>query len=268
MATIPNGYDFGRALMDNGLNILKNTGSVRGQNLLAYMNSPFVQFVRDDFGGDALDTLKWAVDGDTGTTTFAIPAAGSTVAGGSLTGSTAADDNEFISIYGHAIHSGDRNAGFLCTWEVDVVTDICIEMGLCDPISDYTLPAVSDIDTPTITNGAVTLAMLAMDTDQTLQTATLLLDGDATYATSAVAPSPAWSPTAATRYTTIIQTAGDHVWCAILGPQYQTLRKMKTTAAAFEGGTLVQPRVTFGNRAGSSAKAPVLYRLWAWSDKA
>ena len=268
MATIPNGYDFGRALIESEFNLMKMAATPRGRSILDYQINPRANFIRDDFSDDTLSTFKWAVDGDTGTTAFAVPAAGSTVAGGSITGSTAADDNEFIAIYGSAIHSGDRNAGFLCTWEVDVVTDICIEMGLSDVITDYTLPAVSDIDTPTITNGAVTVALLAMDTDQTLQTATLLLDGDSTYATSKVDPSVAWSPTAATRYTTIIQTSGDHVWCAILGPQYQTLREMKTTSAAFEGGTLVQPRVTFGNRAGSSAKAPVLYRLWAWSDKA
>lgn len=267
MATIPNGYDFGRALIESEMRILKGAGTPRGRNIQSYMNSPFSAFIKDDFVSDTLNTFLWTVDGDTGTTPFAVPAAGSTVQGGTMAGSTATDDNEFISIYGHAIHSGDRNAGMLCTWEVDVVTDLCLEIGLCDPLTDYTLPAVNDIDTPSITNGAVTLAMLAMDTDQTLTTATLLMDGDATYATSKVDPATAWSPTAATKYTTIVQASGDNVWLAILGPQYQTLVECKGVAA-FEGGTLVQPRVTFGNRAAASAKAPILYRLWAWSDKA
>lgn len=273
MAFIPNAFDYGR--MKAGLVAHPMAlGSVLDPAVLRAMLFPNAwqsnRFVLDDFEGDTLNTFLWAVDGDTGTTSFAIPAAGSTVAGSIISGNTAADDNEAISIYGHPTLSGDKNAGMAVRFKFDDVTDIFFETGLTDPLTDYTLPAINDIDTPTITNGAVTVAVIAMDTDQTLTTAALICDGDATYATSKV-NFGTWAPTADVWYTAIIQTNTNDVRAYIYdtdtpGAPVLVAGGFQEKLLGFEGGTLVQPWFIAGNRT-TDGGLPVLDFMAYWADR-
>ena len=266
MARIPNAADFGMRLVEGGLNPRQRAGGIRNSLLSSMRESPFFTGIFDDFTVDTLSTFNWAVDGDTGTTSFAVPAAASAIAGGGITGTTAADNNEAISIYGHPVWSGDKNCGMLVTAKFDVVTNMFFETGFTDPLTDYTLPAINDIDTPSITNGAVTVATLTMDTSQTLTTAALITDGDATYATAKTQPTSAWSPTAATEFTAVIQCIGDTAVCAVFDANYSRVFKI-ASVSGFEGGTAVQPWFIVGNRT-TSAIVPVIRRLWVWGDKA
>lgn len=273
MATIPSGHDFGRAI-GGQLTHPRSFQRIQDPAVLKGLLYPAAfqgtRFIIDDFEGDTLNTFLWAVDGDTGTTSFAIPAAGSTVDQSIIKGDTATDDNEGVSIYGSATWSGDKNCGMAVRWRSSVVALTYAEMGFTDPLSDYTLPAINDIDTPTITNGAVTVAVLAWDKSQTLTTAALITDGNTTYATAKVNVGT-FSPTIDNFYTTIIQTHGDNVelWVydtndaanPVLVPNgYQ----VKT--AGIEGGTLVQPWFFLGNKTSNSASVDLDY-IAVWSDR-
>lgn len=266
MARIPNAADYGLRLIESEFRPEKRAGGIRNSLLASMRANHRIQLIEEEFVGDTLDTEKWAVAGDTGTTSFAIPAAGSTIAGSGITGTTATDNNEAISIKGHAIWSGDRNCGMLFTASFDVVADFFWEAGFTDPVSDDTLPAFNDPDTPSITNGAVTVAVLAQDTSQTYTTAQLLTDGDATYATAATQPSSAWAPTAGAYFTGIIQCIGDTVVAAVLDANMSRVFRI-SKVSGFEGGTLVQPWFIVGNRT-TSAIVPVIRRIHVWQDKA
>lgn len=274
MARLVNASDYGR--MFNGLPGFsrRNFDHLGPRGLMASMFPNMWMdkvFLFDDFVDDTLNTFHWAVGSDTGTTAFAIPAEGSTVANGVITGSTAADDNEAISIYGSAVWQGDKNCGMAVRWKTDIVANYFFEMGFTDPLTDYTLPAINDIDTPTITNGATTVAVLALDTDQTLQTAGLICDGNATYATSKVNVGT-WAPTADNWYTTVIQTDGDDVMLWVYDSNTASAPTLvsggfQSKVAGFEGGDLVQPWVIFGNRAAANAAAPVIDLICVWQDR-
>lgn len=265
MARIPNAADYGLRLIESEFRPEKRSGGIRNALLANMANNPRIQMIREDFTGDTLNTALWAVDGDTGTTALAIPAAGSVIAGNGITGTTAADNNEAISIYGAAQWAGDLNCGMLFTAKFDVVTNFFWEAGFTDPLTDYTLPAFNDPDTPSITNGAVTVAVLAQDTSQTLTTAQLLCDGDATYTTSKTPPTSAWGPTAGAYFTAIIQCIGDTVVAAVFDSNLSRVFKV-SKVSGFEGGTLVQPWFIVGNRT-TSAIVPVIRRIHVWQDK-
>ncbi len=265
MARIPNAADYGLRLIESEFRPEKRSGGIRNALLANMQDNSRIQMVREEFNGDTLNTALWTVAGDTGTTSLAIPAEGSVIAGNGITGTTATDNNEAISIYGSAQWSGDLNCGMLFTAKFDVVTDFFWEAGFTDPLSDYTLPAFNDPDTPSITNGAVTVAVLAQDTSQTYTTAQLLCDGDATYTTSKSAPTAVWGPTAATYFTVIIQCIGDTVVGGIFDANLSRVARF-SKVSGFEGGTLVQPWFIVGNRT-TSAIVPVIRRIWVWGDK-
>ncbi len=273
MASITNGADYGR-LVAGMLPHPKSFGRVLDPGVLRGLLYPAAfhgtRFIIDDFEGVTLDDKKWTVAGDTGTTNFVIPAAGSTVNASVISGDTSTDDNEAISIYGHANWSGDKNCGMAVRWRSSVVDDTFFELGFTDPLTDYTLPAINDIDTPSITNGAVTVAVQVRDTGQTLTTAALVADGDTTYATTKIAHGT-WAPTADTFYTSIVQLYGDTVMSWIFDtntPSGPTLVSggEKSLVAAVEGGTLVQPWFIFGNRTSNSAAVDLDY-IAVWQDR-
>lgn len=270
---VPTATDYGtlrKGLVPHPMALAASLDQTTLRSLLFPLAWQANRFVLDDFEGDTLNTFLWTVDGDTGTTSFAIPAAASTVAGSIIAGNTAGDDNEAISIYGHPTLCGDKNAGMAVRFKFDDVTDIFFETGLTDPLTDYTLPAINDIDTPTITNGAVTVAVIAMDTDQTLKTAALITDGNATYAT-AKTDFGTWSPTANIWYTAIVQTDGDDVFAYIYNTDDARQPILvsggaKSAVSAFEGGTLVQPWFIAGNRT-TDGGLPVLDFLAYWAER-
>lgn len=273
MAFIPNAFDYGRlkgGLVAHPLAMghILDPGTLRAMLFPNAWQSN--RFVFDDFEGDTLNTFLWAVDGDTGTTSFAIPAAGSTIAASIVRGDTATDDNEGISIYGHATLCGDKNAGMAVRWKSSVVALTYQELGFTDPLSDYTLPAINDIDTPTITNGAVTVAVQARDASQTLTSMALITDGDSTYATGKVNHGT-FVPTIDTWYTSIVQLNGDNVVSYIYNTNTPSAPSLVagglvSNDLAVEGGTLVQPWFFFGNKTSNSAAVDLDFMAY-WADR-
>ena len=279
MARTMNGSDFGHFLAGftgSRKKAFDKLASPRGMMAALYPHMFMdTTFMFDDFTDDAINTFRWTVDGDTGTTNFAIPAAASAVANGVITAATAADDAEGVSIYGHPVWKGDLNCGMAIRWQVDDVTDVRIEMGFTDPLTDYTLPAVDDVDTPSISNGAVTVAVFHMDTAQTLVTPAFVMDGDSTYATTKVTllspAAAAFTPVVNTWYTTVIQLSSNDMakcWLYDTNTAGSPVLKSSATAsaAAVEGGTLVQPWAFFGNRT-TDGYTPQIDFIAAWQDR-
>lgn len=226
-----------------------------------------MRFFFDDFEGDTINLDNWTVDGDSGTTSFAI-AATNTVARSTIVANTASDDNEFVTIYGHCNWSGDKNCGAAIRWMLPDVTDVAFEFGFSDPLSDYTLPAINDIDTPTITNGAINVAVVAFDTDQTLTTCALVTDGDSTYATQ---KANLFTPVINTWYTTIIQIDGDDVFTVTYNTDTPSAPVLvsasdKSIVSAFEGGTLAEFRFTCGNRT-TDGLLPEIDFIALWQER-
>ena len=273
MAFIPDGTDYGRGRGGLAAHPLA-FGHILDPQTLKRMLFPNAwhgnRFVLDDFEGDTLNTFLWTVAGDTGTTSFAIPAEGSTVAASIVRGDTSTDDNEGISIYGAATLSGDKNAGMAVRWRSSVIAATYQEMGLVDPLTDYTLPAINDIDTPTITNGALTVAVQARDASQTLTSMALITDGDNTY-TTAKTNHGTFTPSVDNWYTSIIQADGDTVLSYIYDTNTPSAPSLVSGGfvsklAGFEGGTLVQPWFFFGNKTSNSAVVDLDFIAY-WADR-
>lgn len=273
MSVVPTGADYGRMLAGMtahplSFNRILNPAVLRG---LLYPNAfQGTRFYVDDFEGVTLDAGKWTVAGDTGTTNFVVPAEGSTVGHSIIKGDTSTDDNEAIAIYGHANWSGDKNCGMAVRWRSSVIALTFSEMGFTDPLSDYTLPAINDIDTPTITNGAVTVAVQARDAAQTLTSTALITDGDSTYATAKVNHGT-FIPSINNFYTSIIQLNGDTVesWIYdsnVPGAPALVAGGFASAPLVVEGATLLQPWFIFGNRTSNSASVDLDY-IAVWQDR-
>ena len=271
MAHAPTGTDLGRLKGGRLFSARSLSESVQDPGFLRAFLSPLafgdMRFYLDDFEGDTIDLDKWIVDGDSGTTNFAMTAT-NTVARSTISANTAADDNEFVTIYGHCNFSGDKNAGLAVRWMINDVTDVCFEIGFSDPLTDYTLPAINDIDTPSITNGATDVAVIVRDTDQSLTTVALVGANAGTVAKSNLGT---WAPTASEWYTTIIQLDGDDIFTATFNtttPQSPILQSgtEKSLVAGIDGSVLVEPRFTFGNRT-TDGYLPEIDFIALWADR-
>lgn len=256
----------GRAFYDGRMNRLGDRAATPdGIRLLAMDAGQGIVMMDEHWTDDTLNTNRWSIAKDAGATDWAVIAAASVAEGsGYIQGSTGTTGNDGLGIYGHPIWLGDKNCGALFKWRQDVVTGFRLETGFTDPLSDYTLGAENDLDTPSITNGAVTVAVLSIDTGETLATAALLLDGDATYATSKVNLGT-WVPTADTWYYFLVQCIGDTVYAAVLDANGNVIVR-GSAVAAFEGGTLVQPWF-FVATTNTTAKVVRIGRVKVWQDE-
>jgi hypothetical protein len=241
------------------------------KTLLLPMRWHSAHFVLDDFAGRSLDTSLWATAAGTGGTAFAVPAEASALAGLSVArGATGTTSGTVVSLRGQPFWLGDKNAGMAIRWRASAATSLGFEIGFTDPLTSYTAKTVTDIDIPTIGNGAVTVALLARDPSQTLTTAALVLDGDATYPTSKI-DLGTWAPSAATWYTTIIQLAQDAVRVLVYDTSDPSRPALvnggdKSSGNAYEGGTAVLPYAAFYNTSAANIDIDVDF-VAVWSDR-
>ena len=194
------------------LDLARVFGSAGGQ--LAQLLYPLAWedfvFEKDDFVVSTLNSDMWTLAVDGGTT-FAIP--GTRIVGGAVSGATGVADNDGLSIrLNSAILTGNRGGGMACRFRSDTVSGFQFEIGLTDTLTDFTLPGVTDIDTPAVGNGSTNLAAVHMDTDQTLTTMSFAsYDGT----TAAKDDLGTLTPTAATWMTVIVQMIGTTPICII-----------------------------------------------------
>jgi hypothetical protein len=264
-----NGAEYGKLLIGSGRTAhnswVERMGTPRG--IAAAMYPQFrdsTVFIEDDFLEDTLFAPRWNLAADGTATTFAWAAA----AGGTIQGATGTTGNGYFGINGDVLWSGDKNAGCAIRFKLDVVTGFTFELGFTDALSDETLPAVTDVDTPATGNGATDVAVIHLDTAQTLTTAAFV--GESTGSVYAAQKSNlgTWTPTAAKWYTAIVQLIGDTAMCAVYNTDTAASPILqagtnKSLILALEGGTLVRPHFLFGTRNTTSKVVDVdLLRVW------
>src|SRR3990167_1005711 len=204
-------------------------------------------FVFDDFLQDTLNLDFWTLGADGTATTFAI----SLGVGGRIAGATGTTDEGYHSIKGPVVYFGDNNCGMEIRWQQDVVVNDNVEMGFTDALTDDTLPAVDEIDTPTIGNGAINVALVAKDYSQTLKTMAFITDGDTSNMNTTKTNLGTQDLTAATYITARVGIAGDRAFCGVYGAGGNLLQFAShggATANSVEGGTGVHPWFLIGTK--------------------
>ena len=225
-----------------------------GLKKVAALNSELAMWMRQmatdkvfyrkwDFEGSALLDDFWTSAADAGATEFGPPA--TQLLGGVLQGATGTTDNAGIGLYGTPILKGDNRAYLHTRFKLSAVTGFQMEVGFIDAITDATTPVISDVDTPANgSNGAAEIAVVHLDTDQTLTTAALVVDGSTTGMNAAKTNLGTFVPTAATYVDLKMVIDGNDV--TVIIDNKRSLRATKTFA--IEGGTLVMPWLYFRTR--------------------
>lgn len=233
----------------------------RGVNLLAYALDPQrSSIIFDDFNEDTINLDRWALVHDTNATDFAIAAG----AGGTIQGTAGNTNDEGIGIYGINNWYGDLNCGMEVRIKFDQITNGQFEIGFADTATNFKDPIVSDIDTPTVGNGAGDFATIVRDTGETLKTAALVTKGSTPYA-AAKSNLGTFAPTAATYFTARVQLIGDNVFAAIFN-NAGGLVTSTSAVSAIEGGTAVRPYVNVNRIATADVVATIDY-IKVWQDR-
>ena len=242
-------------------NIKDRIASPQGMAIASFPNLYRDQvFHLDDFLVDTLNLDFWVLSTDGTATAFAITPA----LGGTIRGNAGETDNGYLAINGPIIFSGDKNAGMEVRLKLDAITAVTFEIGFTDALSDETLPAVTDVDTPATGNGATDVAVVHLDTDQTLQSAAFVGESTgSTYAAQKV--NLAFTPTAATYFTVRVQLATDNAFCAIFDANGAVVKE-GSLSLALEGATLVRPHVIIGTRSVSD-RVPDIDYIAVWQDR-
>ena len=272
MAKVITGADYGalhgETMIPGGTRYQEKLGTPRG--IAAAMYPQFrdsVVYVEDDFIEDTISTTRWNLAADGTATTFAWTAA----AGGTIQGATGGTDNGYHAINGDVIWSGDKNCGMAVRLKIDVVTGFTFEIGFTDALSDETLPAVTDVDTPATGNGATDVAVIHLDTDQTLTTAALVSESTGSAFAAQKVNLGTFTPSAGNYYTFVVQLNGNTAFCRIYDSNSAQNPILvsgsdKGLVSALEGGTLVRPHLLLGTRNTTSKVTDVDF-IRVWQDR-
>lgn len=213
----PLGSDYGRLFtVDTG----RGTLEIMSPDTLAahlYSRRGRDVFFKDlDFGDTTMNADPWTKSADGTATTFT---ADTTVPGGAIKGVTGTTGEGAVSLFGAPILQPQLNAGFEVSMKVSAITELRLEAGLVNVITDKTLPVCTDVDgTPTFAANSTEVAIMSWQTDDTIATPRFVGDS-ATYTTAkgatlmtpygyAAADQTAWTPTADTWFSVRVQTYG------------------------------------------------------------
>ena len=243
------------------------------QSALAYFLFPFawrdVVFWFDDFTqGRTTLTDDYTLGTDSGATAF-VKNAGS---GGRIQGSTGSTDEEAICILTGADWLGDQECGMEVRWQVDAVgtADLSFEAGFTDPLSDNTLPAVDDVDTPSVANGATDVAVIRLNQADTLKTEVFITDGVTANMNTTATALGTRIPTAAEYLSTRIQIITDAASGYHFGANYQLQESAQhgaVLASQIEGGTALTARFFGQTKTVSVPLAFTLDLIAIWQNR-
>ena len=173
--------------------------------------------------------------------------------------------DNYTSIIGLFHFCGDLNAGIEVRARSTVAVDELLwEIGFADVVTDKTLPVVSDVDTPTVGNGGDDVAVLHMNTDQTLKTVAII-GGDSGGSDQAATMSALVTPTINEFHTWRIQLIGNDVYGALFDHKMQLLAHGKITDG-IEGGTVLAPYILHGTLAAGGGVLSI-DRVAVWQKK-
>lgn len=203
-----------------------------------------------EFDCDTFTDDYWTSTADATATDFAAPA--TQLLGGVISGVTGTTDDGGVSLHGPKIYKGDNRAYMHVRFKVSAASTLNLEMGFIDafPTADATLPVISDVDTPAVQSGAVDLAVMHMDTDQTLKTLQFVTQGSTSGMTAAKQAIGTLVPVAATYMDFKMMIDGNDV--AMIVDNKRIFRKTKVFG--IEGGTLVMPWIYVRCRAGAASR--------------
>ena len=228
---------------------------------LLLKNMPFnYGYVETEFGG-AIVAADWttAVTAGGGPTAFAYAA----VRGGVAQGATGTTDNDATAIYRAQTFLDPGDFPFMIIrWTVNTITGFSFEVGFSDPKTDEALPGVTDVDGPTIGNGATDILCVHMDTDQTLTTASLV--GDGTTGAAAKTDIGTYTPSAAVPQTMIIGLRPNIGFCAIWDGDGSVGNIIYSVSNGPDTGVLVRPYALFRTRNTASKTINIDYIGFGW----
>jgi hypothetical protein len=168
---------YGRTPLSGHRQNLKQIPGGENGPLAAFLDpaSLSVDRLYDDFVGLTLSAVSWASSRD-GTGTIFAPLAGS-VEGSSVFGVTGNVAGDGVEIHGIANWYGSHNCLMEVRFQLDVITAFRLEIGFANTRTSHLAAVVTDVDAPTIGNGATNLAVVHVDTSQTLTTMAFVTDG-------------------------------------------------------------------------------------------
>lgn len=233
--------------------------------------SPFAYqshfFKLDHFAGDTIDSNLYTTGESGSGTAFAIPSGNSI--NGILTAITGSSSGNAETIRSEAVLAGDYNCWVEARIRLPSVANILLEFGLIDAASDYTIPAVSDIDTPSFAAGVGDAVVLHMDTSQTLTTMALATIGSSGTGYSAKATtvtlgvtSGTFTPTAGSFHTYRVGLEGDIPYALIDGKPIVNGVLTTSTTGKVEGGTLLKPWIAVRTRTAGAKTINVDYLVY------
>lgn len=235
------------------------------QNFLYPVADRDVVYKKDDFDDVSINTFFWTTTNAANATALAIPA--TQVAGGVAVANTGPTANEAVSAYGPVIYLGDNHCGTEIRLQMDGdLANTTFEFGFVDPLTNFSLKAVNDIDTPSITNGAADVALVSFDGAQTLKTLAFITDGSTTNMNTTKTNLGTRILTDNTYMTIRVWIAGNSASCQLWDANYAPLESAShgsTTASQIEGGTLLLPWLHFQTREAASHIITIDYwKVW------
>lgn len=273
MGRIPTSAELTAAMCGQGplpmsTRFVERLGTPKGVALASLLSmKDSIVSVDDDFLEDTISSTRWNLAADGTATTYAWAAARS----GTIQGATGTTDDGYHAINGDVLWYGDANCGMAVRMKWDVVTSFTFEIGFTDALADETLPAVTDVDTPATGNGATDVAVIHLDTDQTLATAAFVGESTGSVFACQKVNLGTFVPTAATYYTFVVGLVGNTGMCAIWNtndPSNPVLQAStnKSLTSLLEGGTAVRPHIMSGTR-NITSKVTDIDRIVVWQDR-
>lgn len=190
------------------------------------------------------------------------------LAGGVAQGVTGAFASDTVAIWSEDNWLGDNNAGCEFRFKIDDIDNQQFEVGFSDPLTDEKLTAINDIDTPTVTNGAADVALIARDTAQTLKVLAFVTDGS-TANMNTTATSFATNTTNAVYASARVQLAQNSALGYLLNAAGGVVASASHGAligSQIEGGTLVHPRLLMEAATTSAITVDIDY-IAIWQDR-
>lgn len=214
----------------------------------------------DDFTGDTIDSNYWTTNAGTNATAWAVPTTpglGGTIT--CATGTNATASNRQVNLYGPPIYAGDNNVVMEAYLQFSAVTALQFEVGFIDTYTTITtpIPVVADIDTPSFAAGAGDVAVVAMDTSQTLATMALVCLGSGALNAGSKTAMGTLVPTATTYMRIRVALVGNTV-TATVDRRGDNASYQVTKTDGIEGGTLVRPFIYVGNPSSTASRTATL----------
>ena len=274
---MPQGTGYGQHSYPSGFKHLGMMGPSKSNE--AYFLYPMawrdVIFIFEDFHGDGLlesgasdfNEGNWVSGQNNASTAFVVP--GTQLASGVAQGATGAYTADAISLYGDALFAGDNNAGCEFRYKIDDIDTQQMEVGFFDPLSDENESAVDDIDTPTVTNGAADIAVIARDTEQTFKSLAFITDGSTSNMNSTKTNLSTANHTNAIYAAARVQLDGNTSFaflCDADSAITQSASHGEIIGSQIEGGTLVRARFLLETSANNAVTVDVDY-VAVWQDR-